>query len=498
MAKKYLLALDEGTTSARAILFDNNLNIVSSSQHEFAQLYPRPGWVEQDPLAIYAAQLSAMTECVAQSGISPRAIAGVGLTNQRETCVIWDKKTGKPVYNAIVWQCRRTADYCEKLEADGFGDMIRKKTGLKIDAYFSASKIKWILDNVPGVRERADRGELLCGTIDTFLIWKLTEGKLFITDRTNASRTMLFNIRTAKWDEELLNLFQIPKSMLPEVRSSSEEYGEIRFMGTKITLCSIAGDQQAALFGQGCFEKGMAKNTYGTGCFLLAHTGTKPVESKNGLITTICATGKGEPIEYALEGSVFVGGAVVQWLRDELHLITDSYDTEYFAKKAGTTGGVYVVPTFVGMGAPFWNMNVRGAVFGLTRGSGKDQIICAALESIAYQSEDMLEAMQADFGGEISTLKVDGGASANAFLMQFQSSISGIRVIRPKSHEATAAGAAALAGLGCGVFKSRSEISEYLKESDSFDPKMDEATKKKLLDGWHRAVKACMAFQCES
>ncbi|MBQ7728592.1 MAG: glycerol kinase GlpK [Clostridia bacterium] len=496
MEKKYLLALDEGTTSARAILFDENLNIASISQHEFAQIYPRPGWVEQDPLAIYAAQLSAMTECIAQSGISPKAIVGIGLTNQRETCVVWDRNTGKPVYHAIVWQCRRTADYCEQLKKDGHADMILKKTGLKIDAYFSASKIKWIMDQVPGVRERAERGELICGTIDTFLIWKLTDGKLFITDQTNASRTMLYNIRTGEWDDELLALFGIPKGMLPEVHSSSEYYGEIRFMGAKIPLCGIAGDQQAALFGQGCFEKGMAKNTYGTGCFLLAHTGQEPVLSKNGLLTTVCATEKGKPLEYALEGSVFVGGAVVQWLRDELHFITDSQDSEYFAKKVKSCGGVYVVPSFVGMGAPFWNMNVRGAVFGLTRGSGKDQIIRAALESIAYQSDDMLKAMQADFGGEISSLKVDGGASANSFLMQFQSSISNIHVSRPQNREATAAGVAALAGLAGGVFENRSEILDLLGAGDDFDPQMNDDTRKKLIDGWHRAVKACMAFQC--
>ncbi len=476
-------------------MFDKNLKILSTVQHEFLQKYPKPGWVEHDPLAIYAAQLSAMTECIAQSGIEPEEIAGIGITNQRETCVVWDRISGKPVYNAIVWQCRRTAEYCEKLRNEGYEELIRSKTGLKLDAYFSATKIRWILDNVEGAQKSAEKGNLICGTIDTYLLWKLTNGRLFVTDRTNASRTMLYNIHEDRWDEELLKLFNIPASMLPEIRSSSEIYGGIDFMGTPIAVCGIAGDQQAALFGQACFEKGMAKNTYGTGCFLLAHTGNEPVESKNGLITTVCATEAGKEREFALEGSVFVGGAVVQWLRDEMRLISDSYDSEYFARKGKTTSGVYVVPAFVGLGAPFWDMNARGAIFGLTRGSGKNQIIRASLESIAYQSEDLLNAMRADLGSEIKTLKVDGGASANKFLMQFQANISDLVVERPASPEATALGAALLAGLACGFFENREEIAEKITVSDRFEPQFSAEERKELLTGWHKAVAACRAFQ---
>ncbi len=495
--KRYLIALDEGTTSARAILFDEALSIVSTAQHEFRQIYPHPGWVEQDPLSVWAAQLSALTECVAQSGVDPGEIAGMGITNQRETTVVWEKATGKPVYNAIVWQCRRTAPDCEKLKEAGAEDLIRRKTGLKLDADFSGTKIRWILDHAEGAREKAERGELLFGTVETYLAWKLSGGRIFVTDRTNACRTLLYNIREDKWDDELLALFGVPRSMLPEIRSSSEIYGEVEVMGASVPLCGMAGDQQSALFGQGCFEKGMAKNTYGTGCFLLTHTGNEPVESKNGLLTTVCATEKGRAREFALEGSVFVGGAVVQWLRDEVHLITDSVDSEYFARKAASSEGVYVVPAFTGLGAPYWDMNARGAVFGLTRGSGRNQIIRASLEAIAFQTNDVLSAMQADSGSAIRALKVDGGASANRFLMQFQADISNVAAVRPASPEATALGAAALAGLACGFLKDRAAFASLLTEKERFTPKMDETERARLLDGWHRAVRACRAFRAE-
>ncbi|MBR7092066.1 MAG: glycerol kinase GlpK [Clostridia bacterium] len=493
--KKYLLALDEGTTSARAILFDRGLSVCAAVQHEFAQIYPRPGWVEQDPMEIYASQLAAMTECVAKSGIDPAEIGAIGITNQRETCIVWRKATGKPVCNAIVWQCRRTAPMCDELKRQGLEPMIREKTGMRIDAYFSATKLAWILQNVPGAAEEAARGELMFGTVDTFLIWKLSGGRLFITDRTNASRTLLYNIHTDQWDDELLALFGVPRQMLPEIRSSSEIYGEIDLLGARVPVAGIAGDQQAALFGQGCFEKGMAKNTYGTGCFLLAHTGDVPVLSRNGLLATPCATEQGNPREFALEGSVFVGGAVVQWLRDELHFITDSVDSEYFALKAVSSDGVYVVPAFAGLGAPEWDMSARGAVFGLTRGSGRDQIIRAALESIAYQTEDILRAMEADFGGRISTIRVDGGASANRFLMQFQASIADVEVVRPASREATALGAAALAGLACGFFDGREDVAARLTIAERFEPRMTQAERTALLKGWRAAVRACRAFK---
>ncbi len=392
--KKYILALDEGTTSARSILFDKNLSVVSMAQHEFTQFYPKPGWVEHDPMQIYASQYASLTECIAKSGISPDEIAGIGITNQRETTVVWDKNTDKPIYNAIVWQCRRTADICEELRQSGYSDYIKKATGLRIDAYFSGTKLKWILDNVEGAREKAERGELLFGTVDTWLLWKLTDGKSFCTDRTNASRTMMCNIETGEWDDGLLEMLGIPRAMLPKICSSGEIYGYMDLMGAKVPICGMAGDQQAALFGQGCYEAGDAKNTYGTGCFLLTHTGNERVESRSGLITTAAATEKGRAPEYALEGSVFASGAVVQWLRDELRIISDSGDSEYFAKKVGDTGGVYIVPAFSGLGAPYWDMQARGAIFGLTRGTGRSHIIRAALESVAYQSEDMLRAME--------------------------------------------------------------------------------------------------------
>ncbi len=498
--KQYILALDEGTISARAILFDKNCRIVAKAQHEFPQLYPHPGWVEHDPMAIYANQYAAMTECIAGSGIDPAEIAAVGITNQRETTVVWDKNTGKPLCPAIVWQCRRTASICEELERAGHADRIRAVTGLRLDPYFSGTKLKWILDHIEGARERAARGEILFGTVDTWLVWKLTEGRIFVTDRTNASRTMLCNIRTGEWDEEMLALFDIPRAMLPSIRSSGEIYGYADIMGARVPIAGIAGDQQAALFGQGCFERGQAKNTYGTGCFLLTHTGREPVFSRHELLTTIAATEKGEPMEYALEGSVFVGGAVVQWLRDELHFITESCDSEYFASKVADSSGVYVVPAFAGLGAPYWDMHARGSIVGLTRGTGRDHIIRAALESIAYQTEDVLAAMQGDMravGGEdavITSLKVDGGAAQNRILLQFQSDISRIPVERSESTEATALGAAFLAGLAVGFFESRAELSAKCATALTFTPTMPAETRYCLLDGWHRAVRACLAY----
>lgn len=489
--KKYILALDEGTTSARSILFDRECNIVCSSQHEFAQYYPHPGWVEQDPMEIYANQYATLTECIAKSGISPEEIAGIGITNQRETTIIWNKHTGKPIYNAIVWQCRRTADICDKLVSDGYSEYIQNTTGLRIDAYFSGTKIKWILDNVEGAREMAERGELLFGTVDTWIIWKLTDGKIHVTDATNASRTMLYNIEKGEWENKLLEILNIPKSILPKVCSSSEVYGQVEIMGASIPVCGIAGDQQAALFGQCCFENGEAKNTYGTGCFLLAHTGNRRISSSNGLITTIAATEQGRPTEYALEGSVFVGGAVIQWLRDELRVINDSKDSEYFARKVKDSAGVYLVPAFAGLGAPHWDMHARGTITGLTRGANIYHIIRAALESIAYQSNDVISSMEADTGVHLTSLKVDGGASANNFLMQFQSDISDVAVVRPATTEATAQGAAFLAGLAVGFFKDRDELKLINKNKDSFIPNIDTEKRKSLLDGWNNAIEVC-------
>ncbi len=496
--KKYILALDEGTTSARAILFDKNSNIVSMAQHEFPQYYPHAGWVEQEPMEIYANQYAALTECIAKSGIDPEEIAAVGITNQRETVVAWNKTTGKPITRAIVWQCRRTADICRELEEMGVGDYIKATTGLRIDPYFSGTKIKWILDNVDGARALAESGELLVGTVDTWLIWKLTEGRVFVTDRTNASRTMLCNIHTGKWDERMLEMLSIPKNILPEIKSSSEIYGSFECMGATLPISGVAGDQQAALFGQCCFEAGQAKNTYGTGCFLLSHTGYKAIESKSGLLTTIAAGEEGRPIEYALEGSVFVGGAIVRWLRDEMKLIHDSRDSEYFARKVENSGGVYLVPAFAGLGAPYWDMRARGTIVGLTGGVGKNHVIRAALESIAYQTEDVISAMNSDMqatvGGGISSLRVDGGASANDLLMQMQSDISGIEVSRALNPEATAAGAAYLAGLAVGFFESREELSRLSGTGKIFLPEIAEDERVKAQSGWRRAVKACRIF----
>ena len=489
--KKYILALDEGTTSARSIIFDRQCNIVCSSQHEFAQYYPQPGWVEQDPMEIYANQYATLMESIAKSGISPEEIAGIGITNQRETTILWNKNTGKPIYNAIVWQCRRTASICDELAKSGYAEYIQSKTGLKLDAYFSGTKIKWILDNVEGARELAEAGDLLFGTVDTWLIWKLTDGRIHVTDATNASRTMLYDIEKGVWDEKLLDILGIPSSILPKICSISEVYGYIDIMGASVPICGIAGDQQAALFGQCCFGEGEAKNTYGTGCFLLAHTGNQRISSRNGLITTVAATEKGKPSEYALEGSVFVGGAVIQWLRDELKVINESKDSEYFAKKVKDCGGVYLIPAFAGLGAPHWDMHARGTITGLTRGSNVYHIIRAALESIAYQSQDVIRAMEADTGRDITSLKVDGGASANNFLMQFQSDISNLEVIRPTLTEATAQGAAFLAGLAVGFYKDRDELRDIITGKDTFSPSITDEKREELIEGWSNAINAC-------
>ena len=485
--KKYVMALDQGTTSSRAILFDREQNIVGLAQREFTQHYPQAGWVEHDPMEIFASQYGVMTEVLARSGAEPHEVAAIGITNQRETTIFWDKETGRPVYNAIVWQCRRTAALCEQLKAQGAAEMIRARTGLLIDAYFSATKIKWILDNVPGARERAQRGELLFGTVDTWLIWKLTGGRAHVTDRTNASRTMLFNIHTLAWDEDICRELGIPMCMLPEVRSSSEIYGTTNIGGAEIPIAGAAGDQQAALFGQACFEAGCVKNTYGTGCFLLMNTGERPVESRNGLLTTVAASVGGQ-VQYALEGSVFVGGAVVQWLRDEMRFIESSADSEYFASKVPDSGGVYVVPAFTGLGAPHWDMYARGTIVGLTRGTGRCHIIRAALESIAYQTADVLRAMEADCGVPIRELKADGGASANNLLMQMQADTARTSVLRPTIRETTALGAAFLAGLAVGVWRDLDDVRRSWTLDRRFEPQTDEASAAAALRGWTRAV----------
>lgn len=485
--KKYILALDQGTTSSRAILFDKEQNIVDISQKEFTQIYPQEGWVEHDPMEIYSSQYAVMTEVIAKSGIDAAEIAGVGVTNQRETAILWDKTTGQPIYNAIVWQCRRTAGIVEKLCSDGLTDYIRKTTGLIPDAYFSATKIKWILDRVEGARERAKRGEILFGTVDTWLIWKLTGGKVHVTDHTNASRTMLYDIRALKWDDRLLEALDIPREILPEVRGSSEIYGEAAIDGARIPIAGIAGDQQSALFGQACFEKGEAKNTYGTGCFFLMNTGEEPCESRHGLLTTI-AIGKDGGVRYALEGSVFTGGAVIQWLRDEMRLINESRDAEYYAGKVKDSGGVYLVPAFTGLGAPYWDMYARGCIVGITRGTTRDHIIRAAQESIAYQSMELLEAMEKDTGTVLRELNVDGGASRDAFLMQFQADILNRTVRRPMIRETTALGAAYLAGLATGFWKDAEEIKKLWRCDTEFKPGMPEEKRERLVKDWRRAV----------
>jgi len=488
--EKYIVALDQGTTSSRAIIFDKEQNIIGVSQKEFNQIYPREGWVEHDPMEIWATQYSVLQEVMAKCNITQENIAAIGITNQRETVIVWDKNTGTPIYNAIVWQCRRTADICEKLKSDGFDEYIKENTGLLIDAYFSATKVKWILDNVEDAREKADKGDLLFGTVDTWLLWKLTNGRVHVTDYTNASRTMLFNIKELKWDKKILEKLNIPISMLPEVKSSSEIYGYVNLGGKdniKVPIAGIAGDQQAALFGQAAFNKGDAKNTYGTGCFLLMNTGDELVESKNGLLTTI-SIGLNGKVNYALEGSVFMGGAIIQWLRDEMGMLTDAQDSEYFAKKVKNNGGVYVVPAFVGLGAPYWDMYARGSIFGLTRGSNKNHIIRAALESIAYQVRDLINAMEEDSGCKINTLKVDGGASKNKLLMQFQSDITNIEVCKPIITETTALGAAYLAGLAVGYFNGIEDISKRWYVGEKYEPKMDSKSRETLYNGWKKAV----------
>lgn len=483
----YILALDQGTTSSRAILFDEQQNIIGIAQKEFTQHYPREGWVEHDPMEIYSSQYAVMMEVIAKSGVEVSDIRGIGITNQRETTILWDAKTGRPVYNAIVWQCRRTADRIDALSKQGLDGYIRQTTGLIPDAYFSATKIAWILDHIPNGRERAKAGEILFGTVDSWLIWKLTGGKVHVTDYTNASRTMLYNIHTLDWDEKLLEVLDIPRCMLPQVRNSSEVYGYTTIQGENIPIAGIAGDQQAALFGQCCFQKGQAKNTYGTGCFLLMNTGDTPCMSRNGLLTTI-AIGLDGKVQYALEGSVFVGGAVIQWLRDEMRFITESKDAEYYAQKVEDTGGVYLVPAFTGLGAPHWDMYARGCIIGITRGTKREHIIRAAQESIAYQSYDLVKAMEKDIGIPLDSLKVDGGASRDRFLMQFQADILGCRVDRPMIRETTALGAAYLAGLAVGVWKDRKELCRLWHCDTTFYPQMEEERHQRLLHGWHKAV----------
>ena len=499
MMKKYIMALDQGTTSSRAIIFNHAGEIIKVAQNEFTQIYPKPGWVEHDPMEIWGTQSGVIREVLETAGIRPTEIAAIGITNQRETTVVWDKNTGRPVYNAIVWQCRRTANICDDLKARGLEDYVRENTGLVIDAYFSGTKIKWILDNVEGAKEKAENGDLLFGNIDTWLIWNLTRGKVHVTDYSNASRTMIYNIKELKWDEKMLEELGIPASMLPEVRPSSEVYGVTdpkTLGGAEIPIAGIAGDQQAALFGQACFEPGMAKNTYGTGCFMLMNTGEEMVTSKNGLLTTI-AWGVDGKVEYALEGSIFVAGAIIQWLRDELHLIVDAKDSEYFASQEKDNNGVYLVPAFVGLGAPYWDMYARGTIVGLTRGANRNHIIRAALESIAYQTRDVLEAMEEDSQIDLQELRVDGGAVANNFLMQFQSDILGVPVHRPEIIETTALGAAYLAGLAVDFWSDKEEITKRWNVDKVFETEMGEEEKEKLYKGWKKAVERSMDWEEE-
>ena len=492
MAARYIIALDQGTTSSRAVLFDELGQIKGIAQQEFRQIFPQSGWVEHDPNEIWNTQYEVLLKVIRENNVSPSTIAAIGITNQRETTVIWDRKTGEPVYNAIVWQDKRTAYICEDLKTRGLTDYVRTNTGLVIDSYFSATKIKWILDHVDGAKSRAQKGDLAFGTIDTWLIWKLTGGKVHVTDYSNASRTMLYNIRGLKWDEKLVNELEIPAPLLPEVKPSSGRFGSWMFNGVEIPIAGVAGDQQAALFGQACFEPGMAKNTYGTGCFMLMNTGTNIQLSKNGLITTI-AWGLDGKVEYALEGSVFIAGAAVQWLRDSMHLIDQSKDSEYFAAKALGSNEVYVVPAFAGLGAPYWDMYARGAIFGLTRDTGKDHIIKATLESLAFQTKDILNAMQDDAGLKLASLKVDGGACANNILMQFQADILGTEVERPVVIESTALGAAYLAGIHIGLWK-KGDILKNRKIQKRFAPMMEEQTRSKLYKGWKKAVERTMKW----
>lgn len=492
--KKYILTLDEGTTSARAIIFDECGNVVSLAQNEFTQIYPNPSFVEHDPIEILSAQYSAITECIIKSGLNVSDISCVGITNQRETVVVWNKLTGEPIYNAIVWQCRRTAPLCEELKAQGLEQYIADTTGLKIDAYFSATKIKWILDNVNGARELAIRGELLFGTVDTWLMWKLSNGKIHATDQTNASRTMLYDIHNLCWDKKLLEILDIPESILPTVQKSGSVFGDIDIMGVPLSVCGVAGDQQAALFGQNCVNTGDIKNTYGTGCFLLMNTGESAVKSQNGMLTTIAATTQSSPTQYALEGSVFIGGAVIQWLRDEMKLIETAAQSEELALAVTDSAGVYIVPAFAGLGAPFWDMYARGTICGLTRGAGRNHIVRAALESIAYQTNDLITAMRNDSGVAVTNLKADGGASKNQFLMQFQADISNLQVICPDNSEATALGAALLAGITAGIIKNTNSTNSA---ATTFTPNMNTQKRQENLNGWKRALKSTISFTKE-
>ncbi|WP_114166780.1 glycerol kinase GlpK [Exiguobacterium sp. TNDT2] len=495
--KRYILALDQGTTSSRAIIFDHDGKIVTTAQREFKQYFPKPGWVEHNANEIWGSVLAVMAEAFGSADIDPKEIAAIGITNQRETAVVWEKSTGRPVYNAIVWQSRQTAGICEELKEAGHNELFRDKTGLLIDAYFSGTKVKWILDNVEGAREKAEAGDLLFGTIDTWLIWKLSGGHAHVTDYSNASRTLMYNIYEQKWDDELLDILTVPKSMLPEVKPSSEVYANTipyHFFGFEVPIAGAAGDQQAALFGQACFESGEGKNTYGTGCFMLMNTGEEAVKSDHGLLTTI-AWGYDGKVEYALEGSIFVAGSAIQWLRDGLRMLKSAKDTEQYANRVETTDGVYVVPAFVGLGAPYWNSDVRGAIFGLTRGTEKEHFVRATLESLAYQTRDVLTAMEQDSGIELKTLRVDGGAVNNNFLMQFQADILDVPVERPEVSETTALGAAYLAGLAVGFWKDQAEIKQQWKLDHQFEPKMDEAHRENLYKGWQHAVEATMGFK---
>lgn len=489
MDKKYVIALDQGTTSCRAIIFSKDGKVVGKKAKEFKQIYPRPGWVEHDPEEIWQCQLSVLRDVIQETGVSAEEISSIGITNQRETVVVWDRHTGKPIYNAIVWQCRRTAPLCDELKQNGMEEIIHKKTGLLIDAYFSATKLCWILNQVPGARALAESGDIIAGTIDTWLIWNLTGGKVHATDYTNASRTMLFNINELCWDEELIDSLEIPESLLPEVKNSSGYFGSLdrKWLGEEIPITGVAGDQHAALFGQTCFEPGMVKNTYGTGCFMLMNTGDNKILSKNGLLTTI-AWGIGGKVEYALEGSVFSAGATIQWLRDELGIIKTAAESEDFANKVSDTNGVYMVPAFTGLGAPYWDMYARGAIFGLTRGANKYHIVRAALESLAYQTRDVLEVMKEDSGIDLKELKVDGGAAANNFLMQFQADILDVPVLRPQNTETTAQGAAFIAGLESGMWSTKSEIMEIWTLDRRFTPCMEEKEREEKYRGWKRAA----------
>ncbi len=495
MKKSYILALDQGTTSSRAILYDYEGKVAKVAQKEFTQIYPRAGWVEHDPMEIWGSQSGVASELLATTGIAAEEIAAIGITNQRETTIVWDKKTGKPIYNAIVWQCRRTSEICDKLKAKGMEPLVRENTGLVIDAYFSGTKVKWILDNVEGARESAKKGELLFGNVDSWLIWNLTKGKVHVTDYSNASRTMLYNIKELKWDEQILKELDIPASMLPQVKPSSCVYGvtDAKIFGGEIPIAGVAGDQQAALFGQACYSPGMVKNTYGTGCFMLMLTGERLVHSANGLLTTI-AWGVNDKVEYALEGSIFIAGAAVQWLRDSLKIVYDAKDSEYFATQVEDSLGVYVVPAFVGLGAPYWDMYARGTILGLTRGSNRNHIIRATLESIAYQTRDVLELMRNECGLELGELRVDGGACANNFLMQFQADILGVPVERPEIIETTALGAAYLAGLAVDFWRDQSMITERRKVDRKFLPEMSADKREKLYKGWKKAVQRAMLW----